>query len=535
MNSQVEASTVSAGAFFSESRLLVPDFQRRYSWEPDQQISDFWRDLSKAIGSEDYFLGLVILSDRPERREIVDGQQRLVTLTILANELRLIATRLGRRLVAESIRSDFLYSMDFETEDQVSRILLTDRSDREDLRALLQANVESDISLNAESAIHSAHAALADALAEDISRHENPALRVGQWTEFITKNVTFAVFKHPDRGAAFRVYEVINTRGKDLTPTELIKSYLIGGSDSGVRDETYARWSEIEEQLTAVGAQDQLTTFVRQVVTLDRGYVIPRELYQVVTTAFSGPNGIARLLDRLQANLPTYIQMLDPTADVESTETLARAFILADALSMARFRPILLAAAQSADAESNTRQILEILIPGSITGRFSTGSIDAQFARAARRLHQDRDWEKELQKLRELEPSRDEFKIRLLRGVNRSQALVLRSAFLQNDRLPFLHGFAHQIRPRNGEGWNGFDAEQYREVGGLIGNWVLTSMERRPQSSRTPDSVVARILPSLIASENLFEENIKQWNADKVRTFSAEVADGLTELWYGAL
>lgn len=532
MNSQVDASTASAGAFFSESRLLVPDFQRRYGWDVDQQIADFWRDLSGAIGAGDYFLGLVILSARKERLEVVDGQQRLVTLTILANVLRLIATQLGRRLVAESIRTDFLYSMDFETEEQVPRILLTDRADREDLQELLEAESEGVVALSNDSAIHAAHSYLAEMLRSDVTRHENPAIRVGQWTEFISKQLTFAVFMHPDRSAAFRVYEVINTRGKDLTPTELIKSYLIGSSDSGVREETNRRWNSIEEQLKSIGSLDQLTTFVRHVVTLDRGYVIPRELYQVVSSNYTGANGVRRLLDRLETNLPVYMQMLDPSADVESTVTQARAFILADALSLGRFRPIFLAARHSGNSDNYMRAVLRVLVPGAITGQFGTGSIDAQFARAARRLHQDRDWETELGRLEELKPTREEFILRLSRGLNKFQAHVIRSAYLQSDPLPELDGFPHQVRPRNGEEWNAFDADDYRSVGGLVANWVLTDNERRPPGARTPETVESRLIPNLVASERPMAD-LEHWTAARVREESLEIARVVTELWYG--
>jgi len=64
----------------SSSVFEVPQFQREYSWQEDE-VSDFWNDLSNGIESDSYFLGLIILTDEGERKHVVDGQQRLITLT----------------------------------------------------------------------------------------------------------------------------------------------------------------------------------------------------------------------------------------------------------------------------------------------------------------------------------------------------------------------------------------------------------------------------------------------------------------------
>jgi hypothetical protein len=530
INSQVDAATVSAGAFFAERRLLVPDYQRKYSWLPDQQILEFWQDLSRAIGQGEYFLGLLVLSNGDDRDEIVDGQQRLVTLTILANELRLIALRLARRLVAESIRTNFLESMNFETEEQAPRVLLTDAGDRDDLRALLDASDQNAVQIRQGSAIHAARGKLASALDADVNGHAQPALRVGQWADFLTKSLTFAVFTHPNRSAAFRVYEVINTRGKELTPTELIKSHLIGSSETSTRDRTYQRWNSIEAQLDAIGAADQLTTFVRHVVTLERGYVIPRELYQEVSSAYAGPPGVERLLCLLESFLPIYLQLIDPSADVESSEERTKSFAIMETLAATRFRPILLAAAVSG-ADDNLLELLNIIVPGVITGLFGSGSYEAQFARAARRVHQSSDWDGELTRLRPLRPTIDEFVLRLSRGLNKAQALVIRSAYLRQSSLPDLVGYPHQVRPRNGENWRGFDDEQYRDVGGLVANWVLLTSERRPQGTRTPASVQEKLVPQLLSVEQ--RPQLDEWTAAKVAAESTRIGTEIARLWYG--
>src|SRR3989304_6903439 len=68
----------------ADSYYQVPDYQRPYSWE-DEQIEQLWDDLNSAIesGDESYFLGPMILIKTKDGFDVVDGQQRLTTLTIL--------------------------------------------------------------------------------------------------------------------------------------------------------------------------------------------------------------------------------------------------------------------------------------------------------------------------------------------------------------------------------------------------------------------------------------------------------------------
>lgn len=532
-NQQVDASTTALGGFFSDSRLLVPDFQRRYSWKADEQVSDFWSDLQSALGTGDYFLGLIILADYDDRLEVVDGQQRIVTVTVLANVLRLAALALGRRLIAESIRTDFLFSMDFKTEEQVPRVVLSEAEDHADLSALLTANSTDELELREGSAIHSAHAFLAARLQEDLEAQDNRALRVGQWTEFLTKSVTFAVFMHPDRGAAFRVYEVVNTRGKDLTPTELIKAYLIGSGGEDHRDDTHQRWKTLEEQLESVGALDQLTTYVRHVVTLEYGYVTPRDLYQVVSKNYVGPEGVDAILSSLERHLPGYVQMIDPAADIESSEEWVRGLVLTEKLALTRFRPVFMAAGASDSPGDRLSALLRVLIPAALVGNLASGRSEAIVARVARRLVRDSNWDRELARLAELKPSRDEFVLRFDRGLNRQQALVFRAALLTKSALPSLDGlYVHQLRPKNAQNWPEFEDNSYRQVGSSIANWILTQVERRPQGSRTPSDVIAKLLPVAAPGESVSAADVQKWSAGAVERANREIAARLSELWY---
>lgn len=253
-----------------------------------------------------------------------------------------------------------------------------------------------------------------------------------------------------------------------------------------------------------------------------------------MTRTYVDEAGVGNLLSELEHHLPVYLQLIDPSADVEASDERIRAFILLSTLSATRFRPIVLAAVDATDP-SNLRRLLDILIPGMLAGGFGTGSIEAQFARTARRLHLKEpgvNWETSLATLAELLPSREEFEIRMKRGFPKHQALVLRSALTQSTTLPHLDGFPHQVRPRNGEAWNEFGPDDYRRLGATLANWVLIRTERRPQGSRTPESVKEKFIQELIAGERLTAGDIDLWTASFIETKNAELASRIGDLWY---
>lgn len=90
----------------------VPLYQRVYSW-PEELWEDLWQDLGRLAATERgrHFMGVVVLEERGDRDfVIVDGQQRLVTLTILAIAAirRLMEMGGGRRSGALGVASSIL-------------------------------------------------------------------------------------------------------------------------------------------------------------------------------------------------------------------------------------------------------------------------------------------------------------------------------------------------------------------------------------------------------------------------------------------
>lgn len=92
---------------------VIPRFQREYSWEPDH-VTEFWTDLNNNM-SESYFIGsMVVFSTGRSALAVVDGQQRLTTITILLCAIREAFKRLGRDNLANGLQ-EFIEQRDKES------------------------------------------------------------------------------------------------------------------------------------------------------------------------------------------------------------------------------------------------------------------------------------------------------------------------------------------------------------------------------------------------------------------------------------
>ena len=94
---------------------VVPPYQRNYSWEKIQ-FSDFWTDISKTFSGavQEYFLGSVVInnSQAPEL-VVIDGQQRLITTSVLIAALRSHLKNAGLTKLALMVERDFLVKSDY--------------------------------------------------------------------------------------------------------------------------------------------------------------------------------------------------------------------------------------------------------------------------------------------------------------------------------------------------------------------------------------------------------------------------------------
>lgn len=251
---QLEAREVPLHKVFcSDYDFRIPEYQRPYAWETEQ-AEQLLADLEEALlrgNGEPYFLGsLVLVKDsRAAEADVIDGQQRLTTLTILLAVLRDLAQQ-------QDVVTN-LVAMISEPGNTVLGLkakprLTLRRRDADFFHQHIQTlgSIRTLLALNPHNLKTDAQRAL-----QANARVLNTALttwsdeqRLALCTLMGVQTFLVAV-STPDLDSAHRIFSVMNSRGLDLSPADIFKAQIIGEIDDEA-SKTYAtRWEDAEESL----------------------------------------------------------------------------------------------------------------------------------------------------------------------------------------------------------------------------------------------------------------------------------------------
>jgi uncharacterized protein with ParB-like and HNH nuclease domain len=213
----------------------IPRYQRPYSWEEShiqQLVDDLYESWSEDRNSP-YYLGSVILvkEDGDSRYDILDGQQRLTSLIILYaifnDHFQDHLSERNKRRVEGRVH---------ETALEKPRLRTSKQTD-------LEQSVLDSIDLDEENRYTEAAEILIDGLeAKFEDRHEE----LNDFFEFVDQNIELIRIISDDLSHAVRLFQTINTRGKDLTVSDLTKSYLLSNlRDDEDKNDVIEVWQDI--------------------------------------------------------------------------------------------------------------------------------------------------------------------------------------------------------------------------------------------------------------------------------------------------
>jgi hypothetical protein len=202
--------------FFTGKEFVIPAYQRDYAWEK-QQIDELFDDISEALETgTNHYIGTFILSKSNKERlyKIVDGQQRLTTLTMLLDAL---IGRLSNQGLQIHYRYLFLLN-----EDASKKLSLLGENHSFFDQLLEQHNPQANS--KAQERLREGYMWIHQRIENLISEYGDVGIL--NWLACI-KNLETLEFIEPDEGKAIRMFQSVNDRGVLLSNMDKAKSVLI--------------------------------------------------------------------------------------------------------------------------------------------------------------------------------------------------------------------------------------------------------------------------------------------------------------------
>ena len=277
--------------FSSDFEYHIPAYQRPYAWtieETNTLFDDLYTFFTSENEDENYFLGsIVLIKDNNNRvADVIDGQQRLTTLTILFSVL-------ADNLTDPRKKASCMKRLQ-EEGDELAGIesqprLFLREWDQEFFNKYIQHVNISDlfridpITLDTEAKRHIQDncKALSEKFRDSFQGDETELLK---FSSFLLNRCYLVVVSTPSQASAFRVFSVMNSRGLNLLPTDIIKSETIGKLPHDLQQAYTDKWEELENQVGRDGF-NEVFTHTRTIFTMEkakknlldefRSYVVP--------------------------------------------------------------------------------------------------------------------------------------------------------------------------------------------------------------------------------------------------------------------
>ena len=375
----------------------VPPFQRDYSWS-EEQWEVLWDDLLELLSEPErrHYLGAVVVESKNDREfQVIDGQQRLATLSLFALAVIDRLDEMARSGIdrednterARALRSRFIGEKDPASLIESSRLRLneSDNAFYQDYLIQLRDPLNWRGLPRSNRLLFDCLKYFSDRLRHsDIPPDDGRAV-AGFLSETVARQLLFILITVDDELSAYTVFETLNARGLELTTTDLLKNHLF--SRVSVRadlDALRRRWSRLVE---AVG-QARFPAFLRYHLLTRQPKVRGRRVFVLLRERTRTVEEVFALLEELERRGQLFSAMYDRNHDFWSDIPPARPYVAELDLFGIRQPAPLLFTAWEAFPDTDFVRVLKLVVAISFRYTVVSGlnpqALESVYHRAAR-------------------------------------------------------------------------------------------------------------------------------------------------------
>jgi hypothetical protein len=402
----IKPSESNIRVMFQSAFYKIPRFQRPYSWDRGN-IEEFWTDVLEGSGAS-YFIGSMVFYKKGIETFVVDGQQRLTTLTIFLAALRDTLREVGEESLAKGIQSVVQRK---DINDERRYVLLTETSypyfqDR--IQSYEAPELDDDASPE-EVGMVDAYEYASDKFRELVQGIRDKKPKEAQQKIAIRKalqdlrdrllNLQVIIVQLDNEDEAYIIFETLNTRGKDLAVQDLLKNHLArllppGSADV---DATRKRWNHITEEIAQSAANLDMSTYVHHFWLSREDYTSQKTLFKRIKSKVTKQNAKQFLKD-LEDGVETYRMIFEPENFEWPTEArpVARSLAALQTFRVRQPTPLVFALLRAYHEEVISLKQLKSAVHAiesfhfqhtAIASLSSSGGISFMYAAAARDLY----------------------------------------------------------------------------------------------------------------------------------------------------
>ncbi len=308
----LNTETVNLQDLLSNGRVYeVPPYQRDYSWETEHW-EDLWLDIQdlEANREDQHYMGAVVFQKVSDRKlQIIDGQQRLATLSILI----LAVIQELRALVEEGIetneneeRIQLLMSQFLGFKDpaslKYSAKLILNENDRDFYKQYLlqfRSPVNERSLRGSIKSLWDAYRFYRQKIQDQFEGNRTGKALATFLDNVVARRLMFIRISVEDELRAYTVFETLNARGLELTSADLLKNYLfsqVARESKADLEHVRAQWKVIAD---AIGMRT-LPEFLRHFLNSKQRYVRRERLFKVIKQDVRTSQQVFDLLDDLE-------------------------------------------------------------------------------------------------------------------------------------------------------------------------------------------------------------------------------------------
>lgn len=400
-NSFMEAHTQGIGELIQHRRFFrVPDHQRDFAWT--EEVEEFLKDVIDALtaGEDDYFLGLVVLvgSDQDGCSEILDGQQRLATTTMIYAAIREWLYGAGFEPDAIKLQDNFIGSRELGDTVETPRLTLNinnrtafhvyvvDRCNDEFLETKREAAARFSPERRIIEATIACRAMISIFASQSGKEPKKQAQGLFNLANYLRDCVKVVAMDVSSTANAYVIFETLNDRGVDLSVMDLVKSHLFARSGDRLK-EVQSNWVALLSNITGKQSDDFLKVFwTSRWGRVQRGKLFHewRQKFDCYTSEknVTLSNDLAECADRFSA-----LEVPDHEVWSSYSQHCKRSVKTLSILGNRQSWPVMLAALEKFDPEEMERLLgyLEVLtVRYQLVGQGRTGLLEIASARVAR-------------------------------------------------------------------------------------------------------------------------------------------------------